>query len=152
MSEDQRYGERTLTPDIAQRLLARAAELASCPDRDAEPAGALSVLQLSEIALEAGISPAAMEGALREHTTAHEPVPVWVRATLFGVPDRATALRFYWIFVAGLCASPLLMRLNVRPFTGGALALGLAAFCFGALWSTSCAVAWFDRHGWQRLS
>jgi hypothetical protein len=34
MSEDQRYGERTLTPDIAQRLLARAAELASCPDRD----------------------------------------------------------------------------------------------------------------------
>jgi hypothetical protein len=108
-------------------------------------------LQLSEIALEAGISPAAMEGALREHATAQEPVPVWVRATLFGVPDRATALRFHWIFVAGLYASPLLVRLNVRPFTGGALTLGLAAFCFGAPWSTSRAVAWFDRHGWRRL-
>ena len=145
MSEDHLYGERALTPDVAQRLLARAAEL------DAEPAGALSVLQLSEIAVEAGISPAAMEGALREHATAQEPVPVWVRATLFGVPDRATALRFYWIFVAALCASPLLMRLHVRPATGALLSLGVAAFCFGALWSTSRAVAWFDRHGWQRL-
>ena len=145
MPEDQLYGERAITPDVAQRLLARAAAL------DAEPAGALSVLQLSAIAVEAGISPAAMEGALREHATAKEPVPTWVRATLFGVPDRTTALRFYWIFVAGLCASPLLMRLNVRPATGALLSLGVAAFCFGALWSTSRAVAWFDRHGWQRL-
>jgi hypothetical protein len=146
MSEDQRRGERALTPDVAQRLLARAAEL------DASPTGALSVLQLSEIAAEVGISPVAMQAALHEHATAKEPVPAWVRVSLFGVPDRASALRFYWIFVAGLCASPLLTRLHVRPFTGGVLALGFAAYCFGALWSTSRAVAWFDQHGWQRPS
>ena len=145
MSGDYLRNERTLTPAVAQRLLARAAEL------DAGPTGALSVLQLSEIAAEAGISSVAMADALREHSSAKQRVPVWVRACILGVPDRVTALRFYWIFVIGLCISPLAMRLNVPPIAGAVLALGFAAFCAGALWSTSRAVGWLDRHGWQHL-
>ena len=143
MSDDPVRSEQAFTPEVAQRLLARAAQL------DAGSTGALSVAQLCEIATEAAIGPAAMESALREYATAKKPVPVWVRATLSGVPDRPTALRFYWIFVAGICASPLLTRLNVRPLTGGLLSLGVASFCLAALWGTSRAVAWFDRHGWQ---
>ena len=153
MSSDHHNEIRSLQTEVADRVLARAAEL------DAALVGALSVDRLREIATEAGISPEALASALHEHTTEasaplklEEPrVPGWVRLCLLGVPDRASALRYYWIFVVGLCASPLLLRLGATPVTSGILTLSFATFCFGALWSTSRAVRWLDRHGWQRL-
>ena len=145
MADDKLGARGVLAPDAAQRVLTRAAAL------DVDPAGALSFSQLSAIAAEAGISSMAMEQALREHTTAKEPVPTWVRACLLGVPDRVTALRFYWLFALGICVSPLAMRLHVTSLSGAFLALGFAGFCAGALWSTSRAIGWLDRHGWNRL-
>jgi hypothetical protein len=154
MSRDYNNEKSSLPTEVADRILARAAEL------DAAPAGALSVARLREIAAEAGISSEALAAALHENatvgsarTTVEEPsVPGWVRLCLFGVPDRVAALRYYWIFVAGLLGSPLLATLYSTPITGGVIAAGFATFCAGALWSTSRAVRWLDRHGWQRLA
>lgn len=145
MQDDPEFERRSLPPKAAQRVLARAALL------DAAPSGALSMSQLNEIAVQVGISKEAMIGALREHEAMNNRAPGWVRLCLLGVPDRAAALRYYWIFAAGLCASPLLLLLGTDPVTRGVLALGFAAFCAGALWSTSRAVRWLDQHGWQRL-
>jgi hypothetical protein len=154
MSRDYHNEGPSLPTEAADRVLARAAEL------DAGPAGALSVDRLREIASEAGISSEALAAALHENatvgsarTTVEEPpVPGWVRLCLFGVPDRAAALRYYWIFLAGMFASPLLTRFYPTPMTGSVIAAGFATFFFGALWSTSRAVRWLDRHGWGRLA
>ncbi len=108
MADDRLGASDVLAPDVAKRVLTRAAAL------DVQPTGALTFSQLSAIAAEAGISSMAMEEALREHITAKEPAPAWVRVCLLGVPDRVTALRFYWLFVLGLCSSPLAMRLRPR--------------------------------------
>ena len=143
----------SLSTDAANRVLARAAEL------DIATAGAHSRGRLRESAAEAGISGDAFDTALHEHESlAATPllgeaarVPGWVRLCLFGVPDRAAALRYYWIFVAGLLATPLLARLGSTPASKGAIAVVFATCCFGALWSTSQAVRWLDRHGWQLL-
>lgn len=153
MATHNESGLGTLSTDAANHVLARAAEL------DATPAGALSRRQLRESAAEAGISPEAFDTALQEHEfLASTPltgkagrVPDWVRICLFGVPDRAAALRYYWIFVAGLLASPLMSRFGSTPANKVTIAVGFAACCFGALWSTSQAVRWLDRHGWQLL-
>ena len=146
---DHSEATRLVSADTADRVLMRAATL------DAAPSGGLSVTRLREVAAEAGISSEALETALEEESGvargAAEPIPSWVRVCLFGVPDRAAALRFYWIFVAGMIASPLLLRLPAMPLIGESLAIGVATFCFGALWSTSRAVRWADRHGWQQL-
>ena len=117
----------------------------------------MPVQRLQAIAAEAGISPDAVAAALQEHaregTTASDGlvVPVWVRVCTLGVPDRSAAIRYYWIFVACLCASPLLLRMDSTFAHTQLLAITAAAVSFGALWSTSRAVRWLDQHGWQRL-
>jgi len=146
MRGDPRYPESALTPKVAERVLARAAEIDAASGED------LSVIQLSDIAMEAGISASAVAGALREYRAEEAPVPGWVRLCLIGVPDRAMALRYYGIFLGGLCLSPLLLRFGDSAVTRGLVAGGVAAFFAGALWSTSRAVRWMDRHGWHRLS
>ena len=145
-----------LTQDVslgaADQILARAAAL------DSTRKEMMPMQRLQAIAAEAGISPEALAAALREHareaTTAADglTVPVWVRVCTFGVPDRAAALRYYWIFVAGLFASPLLLLMHRTLAHTQLLALTATAVSFGALWSTSAAVRWLDHHGWQRLA
>ena len=133
----------------AKRLLARAAEL------DAARAVGLSSAQLREIAREAGIAPEAFDAALSDPALAevsaegHASVPFWVRLCMFGVPDRSAAMGYYWLFVAGLCACPLLALQGVRSVP--VVLLGGASLAF-ALWSTSRAIRWLDRHGWEQLS
>jgi hypothetical protein len=150
-SPDLDHSTQDLALSAAERILARAAAL------DSGRAERMPVQHLREAAAEAGISPDAIAAALREHardaTVASDglTVPAWVRMCTFGVPDRVAALRYYWIFVAGLCASPLLLRLESTPARSRLFALTAAAICFGALWSTSRAVRWLDQHGWQRL-
>ena len=144
----------TLPDEAAHRLLARAAAL------DAARGSELPVERLRQAALAAGIAPASFDAALRLEAAAREAEvhdetrpPWWVRGCLFGVPDRRTATGFYWLFVAALCAS----RILVRPWEAGgpmeavATALGAAALPLFSLWSTSRAIRWLDRHGWDAL-
>ena len=148
---DQHHPAQDVSLVAADRILARAAALDSGREE------MMPVQRLQAVAAEAGISPDAVAAALREHareaTTASDglTVPVWVRVCTFGVPDRAAALRYYWIFVAGLCASPLLLRMDGAFAHTQLLGITAAAVSFGALWSTSRAVRWLDQHGWQRL-
>ena len=140
----------SVSAEIARQVIGRAAAL------DAADADAVSVERLHEIAYDVGISPGAMQRALHEHAEAatgegEPPVPWWVRCCIFGVPDRASALRFYWIFVGGLLASPLLLRVTRAPLLGRWLAVVTLLFCLFASWSTWRAVRWLDRHGWHRL-
>jgi hypothetical protein len=138
-----------LSDDDARRLLTRAAEL------DVARASDVSIAQLRDIAREAGIAPAAFESALGEPAFAapsagpRTAVPLWVRVCMFGVPDRAAAKAYYWLFVAGLCASPLLAwqgTIGARP-----TALLAGAFLTFAAWSTSRAIRWLDENGWELL-
>ncbi len=137
--------ESRLTPSVADRVLARAAQL------DAASDDVLSVAQLREIATEVGISSPALASALREYRAEEAPIPLWVRACLLGVPDRAMALRYYKLLIAGLCLSPVFVLTRSGPLRGGLGAIGLACFFLAAIWSTSRAVRWMDRHGWHRL-
>ena len=161
-----------LPDDVARHLLARAAEL------DAAQITGLSIPQLREIASEAEIAPAAFESALSEARglmarqayaggavptaltrpgaapdSARSAVPRWVRLCLFGVPDRRAATGFYWLFVAVLCASPLLARswLAGRGVLSIVASFSLLAFSVFAIWSTSRAIRWLDEHGWDSL-
>ena len=148
---DQRHPAQDVPLIAADRILARAAALDSGREE------MMPVQRLQAAAAEAGISPDAVAAALREHareaTTAADglTLPAWVRVCTFGVPDRAAALRYYWIFVASLCGSPLLLRMDGTFAHPQLLAITAAVVSFGALWSTSQAVRWLDQHGWQRL-
>lgn len=81
--------------------------------------------------------------------TERSTAPAWVRLCLFGIPDRRTAMTFYWLFVVIAAAFPALELLPPR-ITGGAAVAG-SLFSVFALWSTARAVRWLDRHGWDRL-
>ena len=86
-------------------------------------------------------------------TPSVESAPWWVKKVLFGVPDRRTAMVFYWMFVAGLFAAPLLTLDMIPGFRISKLtALVMIGFCTFALWSTSRAVSWLDEHGWRSLT
>jgi hypothetical protein len=157
-----RDAERLPAAD-AERVLARAAEL------DAARQAGLSLAQLRDVAGEAGIAPAAFEAALAEvrgapgagasgpgrgaapgrNDAPGGPAPWWVRVGLFGVVDRRAAKVFYWLFAAALVAVPLL-TLAFAPALRIA-AVVLALWLLFALWSTSRAIHWADRHGWDRL-
>ena len=134
---------------LAKRLLAQAAEL------DTARTFGLSAAQLRDVAQEAGIAPEAFDQALGESGLTdgvlggrRASVPLWVRLCMFGVPDRSAALGYYWLFVAGLCACPLLALLSIRNVP---TVLFGGAFLSFALWSTSRAIRWLDRHGWEQL-
>ena len=116
----------------------------------------MTIERLHEIADDVEISPGAMQSALLGHAAVvrregETRVPWWVRFCMFGVPDRASALRFYWIFVGGLVASPLLLRVTSAPVPARWLVVGPLGFCLFASWSTWRAVRWLDRQGWHRL-
>jgi hypothetical protein len=143
---------RTLPAADAERLLARTAEM------DAAGPPELSVDQLREIAAQAGISPDAFDAAVRDLAATPAParVPLWVRACLVGVPDRRAAMTYCWSFAAALCSVPLLVVLAASwPAADRVLAtptlLLVAGWSSFALWSTSRAVRWADRHGWDTL-
>jgi hypothetical protein len=145
--DERDEGERRLPPQAVAQVLERAAAL----DATISSPGTLTYDQLRDVALEAGISASAVSEAFREQSRDEGPAPAWVRFCLCGVPDRASALRFYWIFVGGMCLSPLLMRFGYSAVTRSLLSAGVIAFFAGALWSTSRAVRWMDNHGWHRL-
>ena len=148
MTGEEDLDKVTVHDALAKRLLARAAEL------DAARSSGLSPAQLREIAREAGIAPEAFDAALSEpalRDTGGRPrasVPLWVRLCMFGVPDRGAALGYYWLLVAGLCACPLLALQGIRNVP---TVLFGGAFLSFALWSTSRAIRWLDRHGWEQL-
>ena len=144
-------------PDgAAERVLARAAEL------DAASTSGLSVAQLRSVALEAGIGPEAFEAALNAvrgelgsvnsavslPTAVGGRVPTWVQLCLFGVPDRRSAMTFYWIFAGGLCAMPVLAISGAQE---ASTTIAGALFLMFAAWSTSRAVRWVDEHGWNLM-
>lgn len=135
-----------LAPHVVKRVIARAATT------DAAHEGTLTISQIQEIALEVGISDAAVREALEQHAlVSRARAPFWVRLGMSGVPDRVTAMRFYWFFIAVLCASPLvLLKMSTGP-TGLRIFMALAAMGLVAAWNTSSAVRWLDRHGWHRL-
>jgi len=153
--------DRLLSDDGVRTLLMRAAEL------DGAAGSVLSISQVRQIAIEAGISPRAFETALRElapysasidaehtpNTLSANRRPLWVRLCMFGVPDRRIATGFYWLFVAGLLAFPILTLFRGSPASPAGLALmvGGMAFCTFSLWSTSRAIQWLDRHNWDLL-
>ncbi len=145
MDHESRRERTYVSEAIARHVLARAAELDAA-------GGEVAVARLREAAREAGIAPAAVEAALAElqTTTPATRPPWWVRLCLFGVPDRRTALGFYWLFVAGICGSPLL-TLAPGGDVGRLGAFGAIGFCTFALWSTSRAIRWLDEHGWDSL-
>ena len=130
-----------VSDDEARRLLARAVAL------DGATRGDVSVAQLRQAALEAGVQPEAFEAALRKQP------PWWVRTCMWGVPDRHAAKGFYWVFVAGLLVTGVGV-LNVIPGFAIGPAAGLAATVFFgfASWSTSRAIQWLDKHGWDTLT
>jgi hypothetical protein len=153
--------DRLLSDESVRKLLMRAAEL------DGAGGSVLSIAQVRQIAIEAGISPHSFETALQEfapylpsidaeHTrkssSANRP-PLWVRLCMFGVPDRRIATGYYWLFVAGLLAFPLLTLFRGSPGSAAGLAsmVGGMAFCTFATWSTSRAIRWLDRHEWDLL-
>jgi hypothetical protein len=141
-----------VSAEVARMVLTRAAEL----DHHGE---SISSQQLRTIAREAGISDAALDAALLEVRdrgliTRGKPegavrAPLWVRICLFAVPDRTAASIYYWLFVAGLIALPVVAvespKLDAAPAFAGMLA------CVFALWSTSRAIRWFDVHGWPPI-
>jgi hypothetical protein len=160
MALDPQHGGM-LSDESARRLLMRAAEL----DGGGDPQ--LSIPQVRQIAVEAGISPHSFQTALQElapylatvdsdhmrnRSSANRP-PLWVRLCMFGVPDRRIATGYYWLFLAGLVAFPILTLLVGTRTTGAVMALmiGEMAFCTFAIWSTSRAIRWLDRHNWDVL-
>ncbi len=154
MSDDHGSDGQRLSDEEAHRLLARAAEL------DVGGASGLSVARLRQSAIDAGIAPAAFDAALRmEAVNRHlesrrkGSPPWWVRCCMFGVPDRRTATGIYWLFVAALCGSPFVVHpwAAAGPAAAAATALGAMSFPLFALWSTSRAIRWLDRHGWDTL-
>lgn len=160
MSLDPQH-EATLPDESARRLLMRAAELDGTGD------SRLSIPQLRQIAIEAGISRQSFETAVQElavyptspdrDPTQNRPSagrpPAWVRFCMLGVPDRRIATGYYWLFLAGLVAFPLRSLLSGSPGSGAGLAfmLGGMAFCTFAIWSTSRAIRWLDTHSWDML-
>ena len=146
MSSPSKMSSTTVSPDIARRVFARATEI------DAGNDGALTVQQIEEIANEVGISQSAVLAALREHSNSSiASLPIWVRLGTLGVPDRQTALRFYWLSVATTCLSPFLLLVpSTRPM-GICIALVVGIFSFANVFGTSRAIRWLDRHGWERL-
>ncbi len=147
-----------LSDEKARRLLMRAAELDGAAD------SSLSLVQMRQIATEAGISSRSFDAALEDLTALTSSgdsassldedsfvrrAPAWVRACMFGVPDRAAAMGYYWLFVAGIIAFPA-HRLFIGTEPIIATFAGMA-FCTFALWSTSRAIRWLDQHGWDSL-
>jgi hypothetical protein len=139
--------DRVLPAAGAERVLARAAAL------DAARQGGTSLARLREVAAEAGIAPGALEAALSGDSAAA--APLWVRVCLFGVPDRATAMGYYRLFVALLVLAPLAaVAVRIWAPSRDAAAVPLLAttlWWLFSLWSTARAVRWADRHGWDRL-
>jgi len=104
---------------------------------------------LRRVALEAGIDPHEFETTLRRAAgVRHAQPPAWVRIGMLGVPDRAAAMGFYWMFIVALVALIPAVKLQGLPESAG---------IFAAVWlvfssvSTTACVRWLDKHGWQSL-
>lgn len=149
-SEDREAA--SLSAQAAARLLARAAEF------DTSASESTSVTQLRAAAAEAGIAPHAFDAALQSMTRGTSPregatVPRWVRICLLGVVDRRVAMVFYWLFATVMMLAPV-SAMALRATRGTEIGMGvllLSGWSFFSLWSTSRAIRWADRHGWDRL-
>jgi hypothetical protein len=155
MSHPENSDSTSLPVSVVERVLSRAAQL------DATYRDGTLVSQTRAAAVEAGIAAQAFDAALREVTArdalaaGRSAVPLWVRACLFGVVDRRAAMAFYWLFVAVtlLLAPAVAAALPARLGTGVRMGMPLLISGFGlfSLWSTSRAIRWADRHGWENL-
>jgi hypothetical protein len=153
MDRDHALTDRVSGAD-AQRLLERAAELDAADVHD--------LSRLRQSALEAGIRPEAFDSALAElrapsavsvasPTVTAADVPWWVRTGMWGVPDRAAAMVFYWAFAAGLAAIPVYLfwaRVHGRAATN---VIPLTLWLLFCVWSTSRTVRWMDERGIRTL-
>lgn len=111
----------SIPEDVAHRILARAAEIES------REAPSIPLARLREVALEAGIAPAALDQAIDEITTPRRP----------GIFRRG----LYWVVNRLSNASPL------PPLT--ALTINIVAFCsFWVLISLSARLAAALQGGW----
>lgn len=148
-----------LSEEQAARTFRRAAELDGIAGRSLSPE------QVRQIATEAGISLHSVDTALSELASqpdsdeSRKPevqrpagrAPAWVRFCMFGVPDRRIARGYYWLFLAGLIAIPILRLVTPAGDLGATRVLLGTAFCAFALWSTSRTIRWLDEHGWNTL-
>jgi hypothetical protein len=71
------------------------------------------------------------------------PAPLWVRACLWRVHDRPSAIGYLWTFAVVALGSGVLGLIRAKP-----VALAVSAFCAFALITTWLAIRWRDRHGW----
>lgn len=79
---------------------------------------------LRRVAADAGIDAAAFDAAFRRTAgIGLRRPPFWVRFVLFGVPDRAAATSFYWLFVSALVLLVPAMKLDWLPQSKGTFAL-----------------------------
>jgi len=78
------------------------------------------------VALEAGIDPKAFDSTLRRSTgIRYAQPPACVRIGMLGVPDRAVAMGFYWMFIAAIVALVPAVKLHWLSESAGV---------FAALW------------------
>lgn len=100
MIRDPASGARVLSEDAAHRVLARAIEL------DAAERGGMSMERVLDIAREVGVSPEAIESALRDDREAaamlSAPRPgrmqrAWGYVQRFLIPDMGTQRRWEWL-------------------------------------------------------
>jgi hypothetical protein len=153
--------DKPMSEADVRRLLTRAAEL------DTTRGAQTSRVRLKEAAIEAGIGADAFDAAWRElHNDATaltvpgdaqsteaiaatsaigvKAAPWWVRTCLWGVPDRKAAIGFYWIFLAVGLISAVVGIGSSSP-----IAFTISGFSLFAIWTTSQAVRWLDKHGWK---
>jgi len=112
-----------------------------------EAVGGIPLASLRRLAADAGIDGAAFDAAFqRAGDSIRVRPPRWVRLCMLGVPDRQAAKGFYWLFVLGLLA--VLPAVKFHWVSDGK---GIFAICWlvFSLWSTSAAIRWLDRHGWE---
>jgi hypothetical protein len=69
--------------------------------------------------------------------------PLWVRACLWRVKDRSSAIGYLWTFAVVALGSVAVGVIRAKP-----IALAVSAFCAFAFATTWLAIKWRDRHGW----
>jgi hypothetical protein len=112
-----------------------------------EPSRMIRVEALRRVAVDAGIEPATVDAAFqRAMRVKHTKPPIWLRVGMFGVPDRAAAMGYYWIFVIGLIAVVPAVKLHWLPQSAGIFA---ACWMVFSLWSTNACIRWLDQYGWD---
>jgi hypothetical protein len=65
--------------------------------------------------------------------------PLWVKAGLWGLPNRGSAWTFFWLSIAVAAGCATYGFVDRRFFLGGVMV-------FAALWYYAC-IRWVDRYG-----